>query len=193
MIDLMTKNTKWLLVSASLLMIGVYFFPIWQINLFAPQYPEGLYMQIWLNKMTGDISNVNLLNHYIGMHKIEPMNIPELHYLPWGVAGLLIGAMITAFIKNIWAIRIYITAFLVCSIGSFYDFWLWGYRYGHDLNPNAPIKMPGMSYQPPLIGIKTLLNITAWSIPDVGGYLFGISTILIFVALYLREKNKTIH
>lgn len=186
----MSQITKWMLILAGVLMVGIYFVPIWHIDLFAPQYPEGMYMQIWLNKMTGDIRNINILNHYIGMRAIVPDEIPELRYLPFGVAFLIIGALISALIKNIWAIRIYVTLFLSCAVVSFYDFWLWGYRYGHELNPHASIKMPGMSYQPPLIGPKTLLNITAWSMPDIGGYLFAAATILILSSLYLREKDK---
>lgn len=192
MISKLSKNTKWMLLLAGVLMIGIYFFPIWHIDLFAPQYPEGMYMQIWINKMTGDIKNINLLNHYIGMHPIVPSEIPELRYLPWGVAFLIVGALVTALIKNIWAIRIYVATFLICAIGSFYDFWAWGYRYGHELDPKASIKMPGMSYQPPLIGFKNLLNITAWSMPGIGGYLFGLATVLILAAFFLREKNKNI-
>jgi hypothetical protein len=54
------------------------------------------------------------------------------------------------------------------------DFWLWEYDYGHNLNPNAPIIVPGMSYQPPLLGFKQLLNFGAYSYPDVGGWImFG--------------------
>jgi copper chaperone NosL len=35
---------------------------------------------------------------------------------------------------------------------------------------NAIIKIPGMSYQPPLIGSKQILNFTAHSWPGSGGY-----------------------
>lgn len=171
-------------------MIGIYFVPIWHINLFAPQYPEGMYMQIWLNKMTGDINNINLLNHYIGMHAIVPNEIPALRYLPWGVAFLIFGSFGSALIKNIWALRVYVGIFLSCAAGSFYDFWWWGYRYGHELSPHASFVIKGMTYQPPLIGAKTLLNITAWSLPGVGGYLFGAATILIMSAFYLKEKQR---
>lgn len=186
----MSQITKWMLILAGVLMLGIYFVPIWHIDLFAPQYPEGMYMQIWLNKMTGDIRNINILNHYIGMHAIVPTEIPELRYLPFGIAFLIMSAFITALINNIWGTRIYAATFISCAAVSFYDFWCWGYRYGHELDPHASIKMPGMTYQPPLIGFKTLLNITAWSMPDVGGYLFAVTTILIISALYLREKER---
>ena len=51
------------------------------------------------------------------------------------------------------------------------DFWKWGYDYGHRLDPHAAIKVPGMSYQPPIIGSKQLLNFHATSWPDVGGWI----------------------
>jgi len=182
-----------MLLLAASLMGSVYFMPIWHIDLFAPQYPEGMYMQIWLDKMTGDIRNINLLNHYIGMAAIEPDKIPELRYLPLGVAALIFGAIVTALVKNIWVVRSYVTIFVAASTAAFYDFYLWGYRYGHNLDPKASIKMPGMSYQPPLIGSKTLLNITAWSMPSSGGYIFGVATLLILGALFLREKERRRH
>ena len=59
-----------------------------------------------------------------------------------------------------------------------YDYYIWGYDYGHNLNPHAAIKVPGMSYQPPLIGSKKLLNFTSTSWPAAGGIVIGISILL---------------
>jgi copper chaperone NosL len=69
-----------ILAVASLCIIAAYFFPVWRIDLFAPQYPEGLVMKIWLNKLTGDVEIINGLNHYIGMKKISVEMFPELNY-----------------------------------------------------------------------------------------------------------------
>jgi len=72
------------------------------------------------------------------------------------------------------------------------DFWKWEYDYGHDLDPAAAIKVPGMAYQPPLIGFKQLLNFGAYSIPDIGGWLFiGVGLILVFIVIFeLRRKTQ---
>jgi copper chaperone NosL len=72
------------------------------------------------------------------------------------------------------------------------DFWRWEYDYGHNLDPNAAIIVPGMAYQPPLIGFKQLLNFGAYSIPDIGGWLFIVSGLLMAAAVFLefREKKK---
>jgi copper chaperone NosL len=76
-----------------------------------------------------------------------------------------------------------------------YDFWKWEYNYGHNLNPDAAIVVPGMAYQPPLIGFKQLLNFGAYSIPDIGGWLFlGTGALLIMVVIkeYLLNRGKKI-
>jgi copper chaperone NosL len=71
------------------------------------------------------------------------------------------------------------------------DFYRWGYQYGHDLDPNAPIKIPDMGYQPPVIGYKDLLNFTALSIPDLGGWIVvGIGVVAFSIFIYERRNNK---
>src|SRR4051812_25710149 len=75
---------------SSLAIVIVYFVPIWRIDLFAPQYPEGLVLKIWLNKLSGDVDIINGLNHYIGMKKINVEMFPELKYLVYLVAAFII-------------------------------------------------------------------------------------------------------
>ncbi len=50
-------------------------------------------------------------------------------------------------------------SFFVLAAVGLYDFYMWEYDYGHNLNPHAAIKIPGMAYQPPLIGSKMLLTL----------------------------------
>jgi copper chaperone NosL len=71
-----------------------------------------------------------------------------------------------------------------------YDFYMWEYDYGHQLNPDAPIKVPGMTYQPPLIGSKQLLNITAVSLPSTAAIVIFVSIFLNITALYVDTKGK---
>jgi len=159
---------------ASLLLILVYFFPIWSINMEAPQYPEGIGMNITVNDIQGkefhDLANINGLNHYIGMKSITPESIPELKIMPI-IFGLLI---VSGIVIAIWGSRkwilVWLGVFVLFAIAGLVDFYLWGYDYGHNLNPNAPIKVPGMTYQPPLLGSKQLLNINATSMPHIGFY-----------------------
>jgi copper chaperone NosL len=87
----------------------------------------------------------------------------------------------------------YALVILGCGIAALVDFYMWGYDYGHNLDPTAPIVVPGMSYQPPVIGTKQLLNFTAFSGPDIGGWIFLISGTLAFASVgfeFYRSKVK---
>jgi len=75
---------------------------------------------------------------------------------------------------------------LLGAVAALGDFYRWGYEYGHNLDPNAAIQVPGMSYQPPVIGYKNLLNFGAWSLPDVGGWVFVVAGAMV-VGVYVRE------
>ncbi len=146
--------------------------PLWSIYLDAPQYPEGLRLQIWANKIAGDVDIINGLNHYIGMKTLHTEDFIEFTLLPYIIIFFAILFIATAWLFGKKMLNVSFLLFLIFGIVSMVDFWKWEYDYGHNLDPNAAIKVPGMAYQPPLIGFKQLLNFGAFSIPDVGGWLF---------------------
>lgn len=180
------SSTRLILAIATLALIATYFLPLWEIQLWAPQYPEGLNMKIWLNRISGDFDIINGINHYIGMKAIKAEMFPEFTYMPFVVAGLIIVGLLPAVTgRRGW---LYFFVALLCLGGALgmLDFYLWGYDYGHNLDPKAAISVPGMSYEPPLIGYKNLLNFVAYSGPDFGGWVF-IGTGVIAVALAVWE------
>lgn len=171
----MTTRSRILLAVVSLSLVVTFFTPLWRIELEAPQYPEGLGLRIMLHTVKGqkpqDLNNINNLNHYIGMKRIEPDAIPELRIMPWAIAFLIGFGLVTAASGKPGLLYAWTGIFLVLAVAGLVDFWLWEYDYGHDLDlEHAAIKVPGMSYQPPLIGSKKLLNFTAHSWPDIGGW-----------------------
>ena len=154
--------------------------------MWAPQYPEGLEMKIWIDDVSGDIKIINALNHYIGMRTIEPQMFPEFTYMQYIIMGV-IGVGLIAFWRNSgWGLLIYFLTLVVVGVAALVDFYLWGYDYGHNLNPDAPIKVPGLSYQPPVIGTKQLLNFTAFSGPDGGGWCFIAAGLIVLVLIYVE-------
>lgn len=176
---------------AALLLGFVFITPIWTIDMEAPQYPEGIGMKISINKIEGqskqDLKNINGLNHYIGMKPITPESIPELKIMPWIFGFLIVSGLGVALWGNRTALLIWIILFILLAIAGLVDFYLWGYDYGHNLNPDAAIKIPGMTYQPPLIGSKQLLNINATSLPSIGFY---ISLLSMALASFVYWKSK---
>ncbi|HSM08868.1 MAG TPA: nitrous oxide reductase family maturation protein NosD [Gemmatimonadota bacterium] len=168
--------SRLIVLFAALALVALYFVPLWHIALDAPQFPEGLGLLIEIDNITGenphDLQNINGLNHYIGMKAIQPDSIPELQYMPW-ILGFLIGwGLVAAAVGRRWMICGWFGLLALAAVAGLADFYMWGYDYGHNLDAErAIIKVPGMTYQPPLIGSKKLLNFTATSLPALGGWI----------------------
>lgn len=179
-----------LVASASLLMIVVFFVPFWQIQMWAPQYPEWLHMKIWLHKITGDIDIINGLNHYIGMKYIKVEMFPEFKIMPYILAGIIAFGLFASINGRRGMVWVFFIVLILAGTAGLVDFYLWGHDYGHNLDPTAAIQVPGMSYQPPLIGTKELLNFIAYSAPDVGGLILAFSGILVGGVLGFEYYKK---
>ncbi len=190
-------RARWLLV-ASVVMLGLaLFFPLWRISLIAPQYPEGLGMHIWAHTVAGigpnDLQNINGLNHYIGMQLIVPESIPELRIMPPGIVAMCVLGLLVAWRGNRRLLQVWAVTLLLSALVGLADFYKWEYDYGHNLDlENAPIKVPGMSYQPPLIGSKKLLNFTATSWPAPGGVLAILAVVAAAGALVTERKSQAL-
>ena len=185
----LSKFTRILLAVCGIALVISIFVPLWSIYLEAPQYPEGLSMFLWANKITGEYEIINGLNHYIGMKTIHPEDFWEFEVLPYALGFFALLCFLAAILnKKSW---LYVTTvlFLVFGVAFMVDFWLWEYDYGHNLDPNAAIVVPGMSYQPPLIGFKQLLNFGAYSYPNIGGgIMFAVAGILAILAVVEYRK-----
>lgn len=187
----MSTTSRIIIAAGSLAMAVLFFVPVWSIYLIAPQYPEGLSMQIWLNKLSGQVEIINGLNHYIGMKHIKEEMFPEFSFLIYILGFFILFGLVIAFTGSRKLLFGYLLTAMVAGIAALIDFYLWGYDYGHNLDPAAAIKVPGLSYQPPLIGHKKLLNFDSYSYPDTGGWIIVAVTGVFFIVWFLEwRKNK---
>jgi copper chaperone NosL len=180
--------SKILLLVAGVALVVSIFVPLWRIDLDAPQYPEGLYLLIYTYKLAGNVDIINGLNHYIGMKTLHTEDFIEFTVLPYIIGFFAVATFLTAIIGKKKIVYALLTAFILFGILSMIDFWRWEYNYGHNLDPNAAIIVPGMAYQPPLIGFKQLLNFGAYSMPSYGGWLFVVSGLLMVTATLIETK-----
>jgi hypothetical protein len=104
--------------------------------------------------------------------------------MPWILGGLIVGGLGVAAMGRRAPLYVWGGALGLLLVAGLYDYWRWGYDYGHDLDhENAIIKIPGMTYQPPLIGSKKLLNFYATSWPASGGIALTLAAGLVAVAV----------
>ncbi|WP_299112425.1 hypothetical protein [uncultured Winogradskyella sp.] len=198
------KPASIIMIIGSALLLGLFVYPLWSIELEAPQYPNGIGMNIHLNGLEGkkkhDLQNIDGLNHYIGMRKLPKSHeMWEFSAFPKIVGGMAILGMfigLLGFFKGIspkWFIAWLI---LMCILGilGMYDFNAWMVDYGTNLDPKAIMKMTDadgnpLSYKPPLFGTKNILNFVAHSYPHTGAYMMGFGMFLTLVAFWLGNKK----
>lgn len=187
-----------MMILGSVLILGLFLFPLWNITLEAPQYPIPLGMDIYINDFSDanphDIKNINLMNHYVGM-KYIPESIPEFKIFPaviiiMSVLGILIGLKGNKKWFIGWGI-----AMVLLAIAGIYDFYLWEHDYGHNLDPKAIMKFTNpdgsvMGFQPPLFGSKDILNFRAHSYPQLGAYFLGAGMALSIAAVWFWNKEE---
>jgi copper chaperone NosL len=191
------KKSKLIMIVSALMLLALFIFPLWNIALEAPQYPDPIGMNIWINKITdqepNDIKNINLMNHYVGMKEI-PEDLPEFEIFPPVVIGMTVLGLIIGFLGKR---KLYVAWFVIMAIlgtAGMYDFYLWEYDYGHNLSETAAIKFMDeagkpMAYQPPLIGNATILNFVAKSWPQAGAYFLFAGMLMSLVAFYVDKKR----
>ena len=197
------KKASIIMIIGSLLLLGLFKFPLWNIMLGAPQYPDPLGMNIYIDGIKGvsefDLQNIDGLNHYIGMKTIPKADeMWEFSMFPkviFGMAllGIIIGVL--GFLDKV-SYKFFLGWFILMSvlgILGMYDFNNWLVDYGGNLDPHAIIKVTNpdgspMSYKPPLIGFKKLLNFDVTSLPHTGGYLMFVGMSLTLVAFWLGRK-----
>ncbi|MFL0353653.1 hypothetical protein [Xanthomarina sp. GH4-25] len=201
------KKAGIIMVIGSLLLLGLFKFPLWNIMLGAPQYPEPLGMNIYLDGIQGveefDLQNIDGLNHYIGMKTIpKAEDMWEFSVFPKVILGMsLLGVLIglLGFAGKV-SYKFFIGWFVLMSVLGLlgmYDFNNWLTEYGSDLDPHAILKLNNpdgtpMSYKPPLFGHQKLLNFDVTSLPHIGGYLMFVGMSLTLVAFWLGRKFSLI-
>jgi hypothetical protein len=193
--DMRSKKTaRILMLLGSVLILALFIFPMWNITLIAPQYPEPIGMDIWINKISdhnpNDLKNINIMNHYVGMKEI-PEHIEEFKFFPYIVIAMAALGLVFGFIGKRWLFLTWFIMMSVLGVLGMYDFYLWEYAYGHNLDPTAAIQIPGQAYQPPLIGKKDILNFTAVSRPMTGAYFLFLGMFMSLAAFFLTPKTNT--
>jgi len=124
------------------------------------------------------------------MNEIKKEDFREFIFLPIAMLLFILLGIPVLILKRKLYYYIWTVLFICIAAFSFYDFYMWEYNYGHHLDPHAPIQVPGMSYQPPLFGYKKLLNFEVLSQPDVGGWFYiGTGVLLVSITIYEWKKK----
>ena len=182
---------RWLVVAmttcAVALIASAFFFPWWHFTLYAPQYPHGLNMTISLTGVTGDVGEIDELNHYIGMAKIEGVAPVERHFASYGVAAL--GAVLVVMTlamgkRSGWLNIAPALAFPIVFMG---DTYYWLHLTGHALDKHAAIRLA--PFTPEMFGNGQIGQFLTFAAPSIGFWIACAGAALVVGATVIRQRS----
>lgn len=186
-------TSRLLMLAAAAVIVAAVFLPLWKIHLVAPQYREGLSLQIYSYQLVGgnsgqDLVEINGLNHYIGMKPLTRADFVEMTWLPFcfGIFALL--ALRAAALGRMLSLVDLGVAFLYFGLFSLGNFYYRLYSYGHNLDPRAPVTID--PFTPVMIGRQKIANFVQTSLPEFGGWLMVVFPLLILAAIWFSRKEE---
>lgn len=185
-------RSRILIVLACVALAFTFVFPIWHINLVAPQYRDGLDMWIYSYQLVGgregqDIVEINLLNHYIGMAEVHEADFWEMQFLPFAFGFFILFGLRVAVFGRIGNVVDHLVLFLYFSLFSLGAFVYRLYDYSHNLDPQAPMTID--PFWPTIIGTKQIANMTQTSLPGLSSYLILVSVVCLILAIYFSRNE----
>jgi copper chaperone NosL len=173
-------------IAAILLVISI-FLPYWEMKLLAPQYPKGLHITAYANRLTGDVAEIDGLNHYIGMSPLDEAAQFEKSVSVFGIAALSLLILAAIFVHTKWVVLLVLPTILMPIIFLVdLQFWLW--KFGTNLDPTAPLSSAIKPFVPSVLGRGIIAQFETVATPGTGLYLAIIASILSVVGLYFHRK-----
>ena len=184
------RVAKWAAAGAALILLFVAAqLPLWQATLQAPQYPGGLDMIAYGDHVAGDVNEINILNHYIGMKALKWSDIPERALWIPGLMAAVIAIAIATIAKNRVARRLMVIGLWLFPIGVLADVQFRLYQYGHDLNEGAALRVP--EFTPWVVGPTKIWNFSTVARPGLGvALLFIIAAVITFAPGIVRKREE---
>ncbi|HXF61569.1 MAG TPA: cytochrome C [Caldilineaceae bacterium] len=190
--ELRAHRTRYLIptllfIAAAVLLVSSIFLPYWRLTLHAPQYPKGLTVQAYVNRIEGDVREIDGLNHYIGMRPLNEAAAFEKSISVYGIIGLALLILAAIFVHSRWAALLALPALLLPAI-FLLDLQFWLANFGQNLDPKAPLSSSIDPFIPPVLGEGVIAQFSTWAVPDVGLWVATAASLLIAVGLWFHRR-----
>ncbi|MCK6477280.1 MAG: hypothetical protein L6Q35_10660, partial [Phycisphaerales bacterium] len=172
---------------ARVLLLVSIFFPYWHMELQAPQYPDGLYLTAHVNYLSGDVDEIDGLNHYIGMRKLEDAASLERATAVWMILAMTLLMEGAAAVHSPWALVLVLPAVLFPA-GFIADLQFWLASHGHNLDPKAPLSSSVKPFVPPALGTGVIGQFKTIATLGSGWWLSLGGSVLTLVALIFHRR-----
>ena len=176
-----------LLLVARILLLVSLFLPYWQMDLVAPQYPDNLHLTAYVNQLTGDVEEIDGLNHYIGMRSLHEAAQIERTVGVYVMIFFVVMLELASFIHSRWTVLLVIPVMFFPFV-FLIDLHLWMSHFGQNLDPNAPLSNAVEPFVPPVLGTGMVGQFKTVAWPGVGLILSAIASIVMLLALFFHRR-----
>jgi nitrous oxidase accessory protein len=161
-------------------------FPLWKMTLHAPQYPSGLHLTAYGDRLEGDLREINIINHYIGMERISERPAPEMDLFPWAIGGLVVLILIAPLHRILFMIAA--TGTVALPLGILLDMQWWLHSFGQNLDPQAPLRPD--PFTPLVIGTSHIGNFRSVAMISSGIALMLGAAVLMFATMIISRRFR---
>jgi hypothetical protein len=176
-----------LLAGSTLLLLISLLLPYWVLRLDAPQFPDGLTITAYVNRLEGDVGELEGLNHYVGLGSFEDAAVLERSVALFAIVGLALLLVAALYIHSRWVLMLTLPA-LLFPIVFLIDLQYWLYDFGHNLDPLAPLAAAVGEFTPPIFGPAEIAQFDTLALPGFGLLLAFVASALIAYALVLHRR-----
>lgn len=181
-----TAPTVVLALARVVLLVSI-FFPYWSMELEAPQYPNGLFVTAYVNHLSGDVVEVDGLNHYIGMRPLEEAASFERATAVWMIVAMFLLVEGAAVVRSPWAVALVLPV-LLFPVGFLVDLQFWLHHHGQNLDPAAPLSSAVKPFTPPALGIGEIGQFRTIAVLEAGWWMAAASSVLVVIGLLLHRR-----
>ena len=189
----LNRGSRVLVLLAALVLIPALMLPLWDMTFLAQQYPEGLDLHIYAGNLVGgdggnDLTEINVLNHYIGMAELRAEDFTELQWIPLIVGLIGVLTLRAAAIGSLGSVVDVVVISAYFGLFSLWSFYHKLYLYGHNLDAKAAVKVD--PFTPPVFGHRMVGQFEVWSYPSAGTWFFAAFGFLLLAGLYFTFRKK---
>ncbi|MCL4869714.1 MAG: cytochrome C [Anaerolineae bacterium] len=174
-----------LMLAAFLLMLSM-FLPYWSMTMFAPQYPKGLKVEVFVNRLVGDVQEIDALNHYLGMPPLDEGGKLERQISMAGIIVLGLLLMAAVFVHNKWAAALALPALTFPFIFLADLYWIL-YTYGHSIDPTSALGGAIAPFTPPLVGEGVIAQFRTIARLEIGFWMAIVALLVLLAGLWLHR------
>jgi len=179
-------------VARILLLVSI-FLPYWHMELEAPQYPDGLFLTAYVNHLSGDVREIDGLNHYIGMRPLNEAARLERQASVWMIVAMVFLMEGAIFTHSRWAALLAVPAIAFPPL-FLIDLQFWMHTFGQNLDPKAPLSASVKPFTPTILGEGGIGQFRTYAEMGWGLYLAFASAAVILIALWFhRRAYKPLH